>query len=95
MPTLHIEHAITDIATWTDAFGAFAAARAGAGVTGERAWVPTDDAHHVVVALDFGTRAEAESFHRFLAEHVWPDPEASPGLAGRPQVRILDQVVPG
>jgi hypothetical protein len=34
MPTLHIEHAITDFETWRSAFDRFTALRRGAGVRG-------------------------------------------------------------
>jgi hypothetical protein len=36
MPTLHIEHAITDVETWLSAFDGFAEARRRAGVRASR-----------------------------------------------------------
>ena len=48
MPTLHIEHAISDIVTWRAAFDRFADARARAGVLDARVQCPVDDPHHVV-----------------------------------------------
>ena len=43
MPTLHIEHPITELDTWLAAFNRFAEARKGAGVTAQRVCQPTDD----------------------------------------------------
>ena len=92
MPTLHIEHAITDLETWLSAFNGFAAARRQAGVRSELIQQPVDNAHHIVVDLTFGTVEEAESFLRFLKERVWAIPENAPALAGAPATMILEQV---
>lgn len=89
MITLHIEHPITDYDTWRTAFDAFAAARHGAGVTGEHIFRPIDDPCYIFVALDFESTERAEAFRQFLETHVWSSPGASPGLAGRPQTSIL------
>ncbi len=93
--TLHIEHAITDLDTWTSAFGRFAEIRSRAGVRAETVRVPIDDPTFVVIDLDFDTTAEAEAFLRFLTTAVWADPASSPGLAGRPRTRILERVTTG
>ncbi|MEO6019941.1 MAG: hypothetical protein ABIP45_06800 [Knoellia sp.] len=89
MHTLHIEHPITDFATWKGAFDRFAQMRAGAGVRGHRVAQPVDDDHYVVLDLDFDTETEASSFRAFLRTKVWAVPENSPGLAGDPVARIL------
>ena len=89
MTTLHIEHAITDFATWRHAFARFADARQRAGVRAERVLQPVDDPHYVVIDLDFDAVAEAESFLRFLQTQVWSTPQASPALAGAVQARVL------
>ncbi len=52
MPTLHIEHAITDFRTWLAAFGRFADARRNAGVRDERVHQPVGDPHYVIIDLD-------------------------------------------
>jgi hypothetical protein len=90
MITLHIEHPITDYATWRGAFDAFAPARRGAGVIGERIARPVDDPCYIVVALDFDTTERAAAFRHFLETQVWSSPTASPGLNGQPRTSILE-----
>jgi hypothetical protein len=92
VPTLHIEHAITDIETWLSAFNGFADARRQAGVRAERVQRPVDDPAYIVVDLDFGTVDEAEAFLRFLKDQVWAIPENAPALAGAPKTLILEHV---
>lgn len=91
MPTLHIEHAITDFATWTEAFNQFAEARRNAGVLAERVHQPVDDPRYVVIDLDFETTDEAEGFLDFLKTAVWAVPENAPALAGAPASLILER----
>lgn len=81
MATLHIEHAITDLATWMGAFNRFAEARSGAGVRHTRIHQPVDDDRYIYVL-------------GFLRGVVWASPEASPGLAGSPQGRVRRAVTP-
>jgi hypothetical protein len=90
MPTLHIEHPITDFETWSSAFARFAEARRQAGVRAQRVQRPADDPRYVVIDLDFGTLREAETFLRFLKTQVWGVPGNAPALAGSPQTRILE-----
>ena len=90
MPTLHIEHPITDFDAWNSAFSRFAEARRQAGVWAQRIQRPLDDPRYVVVDLDFGTRGEAEAFLRFLKTQVWGIPGNAPALAGNPQTMILE-----
>lgn len=92
MPTLHIEHPITDLDTWRSAFGRFADARARAGVRGYRVAVPVGDPHYVLVDLEFPSVEQAERFRDFLTTTVWTSREASPALAGAPLTRILTAV---
>jgi hypothetical protein len=89
MPTLLIEHPITDFDTWNTAFGRFAAARHQAGVRSQRVRRPIDDPHYVVVELDFDTAPQAEAFLAFLTTTVWADRTNAPALAGEPVTRIL------
>jgi hypothetical protein len=89
MPTLHIEHPITDFDTWTDAFNRFAEVRRQAGVRAHRVQRPVDDPNYVVIDLDFDTTTSAASFLRFLNTTVWASPENAPALAGTPKTRIL------
>jgi len=90
--TLHIEHAIVDFDLWKVAFDRFAETRARAGVRRHRVRRPVDDPRYVVIDLDFGTAAEAESFLAFLREKVWSSPVNAPALAGAPVTRILEPV---
>lgn len=94
MATLHIEHPITDYATWRSAFDRFAEIRAGSGVRSHRVQQPVDDPHYVVVDLDFATAPEAERFLAFLRAEVWGSPQNAPALAGTPQAVILEAAVP-
>ncbi len=92
MPTLHIEHPITDLDTWLSAFNAFADARRGAGVQAERIQQPVGDPKYIVVDLDFATAEQASGFLSFLQEQVWAIPERAPALAGSPKTMILEPV---
>ena len=92
MPTLHIEHPITDFDTWNAAFERFADIRAQAGVRRQRVQRPVDDAHYVVIDLDFDSTDEAERFLGFLRTTVWASRQSSPALAGTPRTRILEPV---
>ena len=89
MTTLHIEHPITDFATWQTAFDQFEPFRTQAGVRSQRVQQPVDDDHYVVIDLDFNTVAQAQSFLSFLQTNVWSSPTASPALAGTPRTAIL------
>jgi hypothetical protein len=89
MPTLHIEHAITDFATWKAAFDRLAERRTQAGVLAEHVKQPVDDPRYVVIDLEFPTIEAATRFLRFLETQVWSSPSNSPALAGSPVTRIL------
>jgi hypothetical protein len=89
LPTLHIEHPVTDLAVWRAAFAGFAEVRRRAGVVGEAVRHPVGDEAFVVVDLEFPTVEQAEAFRRFLEAEVWAVPERSPALAGAPQARVL------
>ncbi len=91
MPTLHIEHAITDYPTWSAAFARFADARTQAGVRHERVRRAVDDECWVVIDLAFGTTDEASAFLGFLHANVWGTPHA-PALVGAPAAKVLEDV---
>jgi hypothetical protein len=93
--TLHIEHPVTDFGTWQTAFDRFAEVREKSGVRGHRILRPVDDAHYVVIDLDFPTAGQAEKFLGFLRTTVWASAENAPALAGTPQARILEPVSRG
>jgi len=90
MPTLLIEHPISDFDTWHDAFGRFAARRKKSGVLRERIMQPVGDPHYVFIDLEFATVEAAQRFQQFLETQVWSNPANSPALKGSPQSRIAD-----
>jgi hypothetical protein len=92
MATLHIEHPITSFDDWRGAFQRFAAMRAEAGVRRQLVQRPVDDAHYVIIDLDFDTVDAAEGFLEVLKERVWSSRDSSPALAGDPRTRILQSV---
>ncbi len=92
MATLHIEHAITDLATWQAAFDRFGDRRRAAGVLATRVHQPVEDDRYVVVQLDFPSTDRATAFRGFLEAQVWSTPANSPGLAGSPRAVVLELV---
>ncbi len=92
MATLHIEHPIHDLQTWLTAFGRFGEARQRGGVRVHRIYQPVGDDKYILIELDFDSVDEAERFKSFLETNVWSSQEASPGLAGSPQARVLERV---
>ncbi|HEV7421461.1 MAG TPA: hypothetical protein VGO30_16655 [Mycobacterium sp.] len=93
MAILHIEHPISDLDTWLEAFRTFAPARENAGVRHTQVWQPDADPHYVFVHLTFETPDAAANFRTFLRQVVWASPETSPALAGEPKAEILTEVV--
>jgi len=89
MITLHIEHPITDFATWRSAFDRFAEARAQGGVLDARIQQPVDDPRYVVVDLEFDSVERAEAFRHFLRTTVWSSTSNAPALVGEPRALIL------
>jgi hypothetical protein len=92
MPTLLIEHSISDFTLWHGAFMRFAARRKQGGVIHERIMQPVDDPHYVLIDLDFATLDAARGFQRFLETQVWSTPASSPALVGSPRARIAEVV---
>ena len=93
MQTLHIQHPITDFATWASAFQRFADARSQAGVRAQRVRRPVDDPNYVVIDLDFDSTDEAVAFRRFLETKVWGVEGNAPALVGSPETMILETVM--
>lgn len=94
MPTLLIEHSITDFDTWYAAFVRFAGHREQAGVLRERIMQPVDDPRYVLVDLDFATVEAARGFQEFLETTVWSTPANSPALVGSPRARVAEVARP-
>ena len=95
MSTLHIEHPITDFATWSSAFSRFAEARRSAGALAERILRPVDDDRYVMIQLDFAGAEAAMAFKDFLTTVVWTSADNAPGLARTPRALVLDQQTSG
>jgi hypothetical protein len=91
MPTLLIEHSISDYETWRAAFGRFSDRRKEGGVVHERIMQPVHDPQYVLVDLEFATLEEAQRFQQFLENEVWSNPANSPALVGSPRARIADE----
>lgn len=90
MATLHIEHGITSFTEWKSAFDRFADLRQRAGVRRHSIRRPTDDAHYVMIDLDFDTSEEARAFLDVLQQRIWSSAHNAPALLGTPRTRILD-----
>jgi hypothetical protein len=90
MFTLQIEHRVKDFGMWKEAFDRDPVNRAASGVTAYRISRPVDDAHYVVVELDFEQRGQAEALLANLQSKVWNSAEAAPALEGAPKTRILE-----
>ena len=95
MATLRIEHPISDLQTWLEAFNRFEGARKKAGVRSQQIHQPVDDDKYIYLRLEFDDVEEATAFKSFLEETVWASAESSPALAGTPTVRILAEVLTG
>ncbi|MEO7069354.1 MAG: hypothetical protein ABI131_02560 [Nostocoides sp.] len=92
MTTLRIEHPISDLSAWRQAFDSFSEARQRAGVVSHVVRQPVGDAHHLSVDLEFPDVAGAEAFRTFLRTRVWASTDASPALRGEPIATIHDVV---
>jgi len=92
MTTLRIEHEISDLAVWREAFDRFADARAQAGVRRHRIHQPVDDSAYVLVDLDFDDTAAAERFLGFLRTNVWAVPDNAPALVGALTTSLIHMI---
>lgn len=92
MASLHIQHPITDLKTWTAAYTAFADQRQKAGVLSETVRHPVGDDRYVVIDLEFESEDQAAAFLQFLQTVVWTNNANSPALMGTPDTKILEPV---
>lgn len=89
MPILHIEHHVGDFKAWKRCgFDADPIGRSKAGVRRYRITRTTDDPNHVMVDLEFDSRAEAEAMQAALLR-LWRRPLVE--IEG-PTARILEVV---
>lgn len=89
--TLHIEHPISDFATWKAAFDGAAPLRAASRVRAYDIHRPVDDPAYVMIRLDFDTPEDATAFSEKLKQ-LWLNRSATPALRGTPQVRLLERM---
>ena len=92
MPTLQVEHAITDFDVWQRAFAGDPVRRQESGVKRYRVFRPLDDPRYVKIDLDFDRVREAEAFRAAL-EELWRSGRAAPALAGSGSTRIVEEVM--
>jgi hypothetical protein len=90
MPTLQVEHAISDFEVWKTAFDADPARRKESGVRRYRVFRPVDDPRYVKIDLDFDSVDEAEAFRTAL-QGLWGSGRAAPALSGAPKTRIVEE----
>jgi hypothetical protein len=53
---------------------------------------PLDDPRYLAIDVDFDTLDEAEAF-RSVLQDLWGSRRATPALAGKPETRIVEQVL--
>ena len=94
MTTVHIEHPISDFATWKGAFDGAAPIRSEHRVRAFEIFRPADDSAYVIVRVELDNVEDANAFIARL-QQLWETREATPALRGRPQVRILERVERG
>jgi quinol monooxygenase YgiN len=92
MAILHIEHEISDLEIWLDAFNKVAPAREQAGVTRTEVYQPIDDPNYIVINLSFENADAATNFRSFLINQVWASQDSAPALVGPPTARVLTEV---
>lgn len=89
MPTVRIEHAVSNFEQWKRAFDNDPADRKGSGVRRYQILRPRDDPKYVMIDLEFDSVDQAEAFLRTM-QRIW----AGPGKAvmQNPRARIIDRV---
>jgi hypothetical protein len=90
MPTLQVEHPVSDFGVWKQAFDADPVRRKASGVRRYRVFRPLDDPRYVKIDLDFDSVSDAEAFRSAL-ERLWASGRAAPALAGAPRTRIVEE----
>ncbi len=91
MPTLQIEHQVSDFDVWKKAFDSDPVRREESGVRRYRVFRPLDDPRYVKIDLDFDSVSKAEAFRAAL-QNLWSSGRAAPALVGLPQTRIVEEV---
>jgi len=89
MPTLRIEHPVSDFASWKCAFDSDPVGRETAGVRRYRVLRPIDGSNHVMIDLEFDTAQEAAALLEAMRA-VWAGPARA--IMSDPRVWIADTV---
>lgn len=91
MTTVRIEHIVKDFDDWKAVFDSDPADRAGSGVTHYQVFRLADNPLSVIIQLDFGTRAQADSFLTVM-DRLWQSPQAASAVEGHPRAIIIECV---
>ncbi len=89
MYILRIEHPVPDFDGWKQAFDSDPVSRENSGVRSYRILRPVDDAHYVMIDLEFDTASQAETLLSALRV-VWGRVEGR--IMMNPQARIVEAV---
>ena len=92
MHILRIEHAVQDFGAWKKAFDNDPVGRQRSGVQRYRVLRPVDDAHYVLVDLEFETLAQAEATHQALRQ-LWGQVEGKVIEKGRARIVEVAEAV--
>lgn len=92
MYILRIEHPVPDFDGWKKAFDSDPVGREKSGVRRYRVLRPVDDAHYVMIDLEFDTARQAEALLAAL-RGVWARVEGQ--VMTNPQARIVEAVETG
>ena len=92
MPVLHIEHEISELSVWLEAFKKSGPAREAAGVIRTEVYQRDDDTNYVVINLSFENLDAASGFRELLINEIWSSPDSAPALVGPPTARVLTEV---
>lgn len=89
MYILRIEHPVPDFDGWKQAFDSDPVDRQKAGVRQYRVLRPVDDAHYVMIDLEFDTASQAQALLAAM-RNVWGRVEGT--IMMNPQARIVEAV---
>jgi hypothetical protein len=92
MPVLHIEHEISELSVWLQAFKKSAPDREAAGVIRAEVYQPEDDPNYIVINLSFENIDAASTFRELLINQIWSSPDSASALVGPPTARVLTEV---
>jgi hypothetical protein len=89
MPTVRIEHSVSNFEEWKRTFDGDPADRKGSGVRRYQVLRSKDDPHLVMIDLEFDTAPRAEAFLHAM-ETLWAGPAKA--IIRTPRARVFDVV---